>query len=51
MTRGVDVDVLKVANRVGMQCEAIEYKNLAEEESLLQNSIIADDRMSHQTFH
>ena len=29
MTRGVAVDLLQVANRVGMQCEATEYENLA----------------------
>ena len=29
MTRGVAVDLLKVANRVGTQREATEYENLA----------------------
>ena len=29
MTRGVAVDLLKVANRVGTQREAAEYENLA----------------------
>ena len=29
MTRGVAVDLVEVANRIGMQREAAEYKNLA----------------------
>ena len=36
MTRGVAVDLLQVANRVGTQCEAAEYEDLAGEGSLPQ---------------
>ena len=50
MTRGVVVDLLKVANRVGMQCEAAEYENLVGEESFPRNSIIVDDLTSHRSF-
>ena len=50
MTRGVAVNLLKAANRVGPQREAAEYENLAGDESLPRNSIILDDRSSHRTF-
>ena len=50
MTRGVAVDPLKVADRVGTQCDATEYENLAGEESIPQDSIVVDDRKSLQTF-
>ena len=43
MTRGVAVDLFEVANRVGTQNEATEYKNLAEEVSLPEDGIIVDD--------
>ena len=34
MARGIAIDLLKVADRVGTQCEAAEYGDLAGEESL-----------------
>ena len=45
--RGLAVNLLKVASRVGTQCEAAEYKNLYGEESLPQYDIVVDDRTSH----
>ena len=42
VTRGVAVDLLQVANRVGTQCEAAKYKDLAGEKNLLRGSIIVD---------
>ena len=50
MTRGVAVDLFVVANQVGRQNGATEYKNLAGEVSFPGDGIIVDDRMSHQVF-
>ena len=50
MTRGLVVDLLEVANRVGMQREAAEYENLAREKSLLQGGLVVDKRWNHQAF-
>ena len=44
MTRGIVVDLLQVANRVGLQCEAAEYEDLAGEKNLLPDNIVVDDR-------
>ena len=33
MTRGVAIDLLQMAKRVGPQCEAAEYENLSEEKT------------------
>ena len=43
MSRGVAIDLLQVANRVGTQCEAAKYKDLAREKNLLHDSIVVDD--------
>ena len=51
MTRGIAVDLLEVANRVGTQCKAAEYENLARGKNLPRNNIIVDDRTSHRTFY
>ena len=50
MTWGVAVDLLQMAKRVGPQCEATEYEDLAGEKNLAQGSIVADDGWSHRTF-
>ena len=34
MARGVALDLLQMANRIGPQCEAAEYEDLSEEENL-----------------
>ena len=43
MTRGVAVDLLQVANRVGTQCEATEYEDLSGEENLTLDLTVVDD--------
>ena len=43
MTRGVAIDLLQMANRIGTQCKAAEYKDLAGEKNLLHGSIVVDD--------
>ena len=48
MARGVAIDMLQMAKRVGPQCEAAEYKDLSEEKSLTLDCIDIDDRRSHQ---
>ena len=50
MARGVAVDLLQMAKRVGPQCEATKYKDLSREKSLTLDCIAIDDRRSHQTF-
>ena len=43
MARGVALDLLQMAKRVGPQCEAAEYKDLSGEENLTLDCIITDD--------
>ena len=46
--RGVAIDLLQMAKRVGPQYEAAEYKDLSGEENLTLDRITTDDRRSHQ---
>ena len=48
VARGVTLDLLQMAKRVGPQCEAAEYKYLPGEENLTLDCITADDSRSHQ---
>ena len=48
MARGVAIDLLQMAKRVGPQYEAAEYEDLSWEKNLTLDRIIADDRRSHQ---
>ena len=48
MARGVALDLLQMAKRVGPQYEAAEYEDLSGEENLTLDRIVADDRRSHQ---
>ena len=48
MARGVGLDLLHMAKRVGPQYEAPEYEDLSEEENLTLDCIVADDRRSHR---
>ena len=48
MTRGVTLDLLQMAKRVGPQCEAAEYKDLSGEKSLTLHCIAIDDSRIHQ---
>ena len=48
MARGVAFDLLKVAKRIGPQCEAAEDEDLSGEKSLTLDRIVVDDRRSHR---
>ena len=43
MARGVAVDLLQMAKRVGPQCEAAEYEDLSGEENVTLDRIVVDD--------
>ena len=42
MARGVALNLLQMAKRIGPQCKAAEYEDLSEEESLTLDRIISD---------
>ena len=48
MARGVTFDLLKVAKRIGLRCEATEDEDLSGEKSLTLDCIAVDDRRSHR---
>ena len=48
MARGVALDLLQMAKRIGPQYEAAEYEDLSGDENLLLDCIIEDDRRGHQ---
>ena len=48
VARGVAIDLLQMAKRVGPQCEAAEYKDLSGGKNLTLDRIVANDRRSHQ---
>ena len=50
MARGVALDLLQMAKRVGPQCKAAEYEDLSGEKNLTLDRIVADDRRGHQAF-
>ena len=43
MTRGVAIDLLQVAKRVGPQCEAAEHEGLSGEECFPLDSVVIDN--------
>ena len=43
MARGIAIDLLQMAKRVGPQCEAAEYEDLSGEENLTLECIVVDD--------
>ena len=47
MARGIALDLLQMAKRIGPQCEAAEYEDLWEE-NLTLDRIVTDHRRSHQ---
>ena len=49
MARGVAIDLLQMAERVGMQYEAAEPKDLSGEKGFSLDGIITDDRRGHRT--
>ena len=48
MARGVAVDLLQMAKRIGPQCEAAEHEDLSGEKSLTLDRVVVDDRRSHR---
>ena len=48
MARGVAIDLLQMAKRVGPQCEAAEYEDLSGEEGFSIYDVITDDRRGHR---
>ena len=48
MARGVAVDLLQMAKRIGPQCEASEHEDLSGEKSLTLDRVVVDDRRSHR---
>ena len=50
MARGVAIDLLQMAERVGPKCEAAEYEDLSGEEGFSLDHVITDDQRSHRTF-
>ena len=48
MARGIALDLLQMAKRVGPQCEAAEYEDLSGEENPTLERIVTDDRRGHQ---
>ena len=43
MARGVAVDLVQMAKRIGPQCEAAEYEDLSEEKDLTLDRVVVDD--------
>ena len=43
MARGVAVDLLQLAKRIGPQCEAAEHEDLYREKSLTLDHVVVDD--------
>ena len=50
MARGVAVDLLQMAKRVGPQYEAAKYEGLSGEEGFSLDDAITDDLRGHQIF-
>ena len=48
IARGVAIDLLQMAKRVGPQCEVAEHEDLSREEGLSLDNIITDDRRGHR---
>ena len=49
MARGVAIDLLQMAERVGPQHEAAEYEDLFGEEGFSLDSVTIDNRRGHRT--
>ena len=43
MARGIAIDLLQMAKRVGPQCDAAEHEDLSGEEDLSSKNIVVDD--------
>ena len=51
MARGVAINLLQMAKRVGPEYEAAEYENLSGEEGFSLDSVTIDSRRGHRTSH
>ena len=50
MARGIALNLLQMAKRIGLQCKAIEYEDLSGEENLTLDCIVVDDGRSHRAY-
>ena len=50
MAKGVAFDLLQMAERIGPQCKAAEYKDLSGGKSLTLDRVVVDDRRSHRAY-
>ena len=48
--RGLAFDLLQMAEQIGLQCKAAEYKDLFGEKSLTLDHVVVDDRRSHRAY-
>ena len=48
VARGVAIDLLQMAKRIGPQCEAAEHEDLSGEKSLTLDRVVVDGRRSHR---
>ena len=50
VARGVAVDLLQLAKRIGLQGEAAEHEDLSGEKGLTLDCVVDDDRRSHRAY-
>ena len=50
VARGIAVDLLQMAKRIGPQCKAAEYEDLSGEEGLTLDCIVVNDQRSHRAY-
>ena len=48
--RGVALDLLQMAKRIGPQCKVAEYEDLSGEEGLTLDCVVDGDRRSHRAY-
>ena len=48
--RGVAFDLLQMAKRISLQCEAAEYEDLSGEKGLTLDRVVVDDRRGHRAY-
>ena len=50
MAKGIALNLLQMAKRVGPQCKAAEYEDLSGEKSLSMDRVVVELRASHRSF-
>ena len=50
MARGVALNLLQMAKRIGPQCKAAKYEDLSGEKGLPLDCVVDDDRRSHRAY-